>query len=128
MAKLLFKRSYLPIIATIICLFSSCSKESVEINTYRFVSYSCISDASDFSDIFNTFPLNENFIIYDTQTNADAHMIEMFRSYVSSIESKDLKRKIIQGDYCRIHLCEISDGESLQILRDITCKEWSYNE
>jgi predicted ATP-grasp superfamily ATP-dependent carboligase len=128
MAKL-FKDKLLTIIITLsISLFIGCSKEEMQMNTYRFISYSCISDASDCSEIYNTFPINENFIIYDTQSNADAQMIEMFKNYVSIVDSKELGKKIIEGDYCRIHLCEIKDGESLQIIRDITCKEWRHIE
>lgn len=128
MAKLFKNRILICTLGAIMILCSSCSKENVQVNIYRFISYSCVSDASDFSEIYNTFPINENFIIYDTKSNADAQMLNMFRNYVSQVDTDSLNGKIIKGDYCRIHLCEISDGESLQILRDITCKEWSYNE
>ena len=80
-------------------------------NTYRFISYSCISDASDCSEIYNTFPINENFIIYDTQSNADAQMIEMFKDFVSIVDSKELGKKIIEGDYCRIQIGRASCRE-----------------
>ncbi len=128
MAKLFKNRILICTLGAIMILCSSCSKENVQVNIYRFISYSCISDASDCSEIYNTFPINENFIIYDTKSNADAQMIEMFKNYVAIVDSKELGKKIYQGDYCRIHLCEIKDGESLQIIRDITCKEWRHIE
>lgn len=128
MANLFKNKTLITGVTLLMLLFTSCSKENMQVITYRFISYSCISDASDCTDIYDIFPINENFIIYDTKSNADAQMIEMFKNFVAIVDSKQLGKKIYQGDYCRIHLCEIKDGESLQIIRDITCKEWRHIE
>ena len=109
MAKL-FKDKLLTIIITLsISLFIGCSKEEMQMNTYRFISYSCISDASDCSEIYNTFPINENFIIYDTQSNADAQMIEMFKDKIMNKNYETPSIEIINYE------TEIQTGPSIVI-------------
>lgn len=108
-----------------IIAMASCSSEENKMNSYRFISYSCISDDSDFSTISTNFPLNETFYIYDTPHNADKQMLSMFRALNESINSHSDELRITKGDFYRIHLCEVSVTDTVVVVRDITCQEWN---